>query len=205
LAVKVGYPDFYRLVVVERGVEDVRGVSPLGYRQAVFWYGFADGGVLSQERAHYRVKIGHAVPPPPATHVWYEWVTEEWFEAPVLLETALLGQVVCGFAVYAKVEAAGQCIVIEPELLLHHNDKLLLRLTGYPLVYTETAYTRKRSCAAGHLLEEVVLKEGDKVRARLGFKYMITVAGTRADVHFGKDAFDNESYLYLPIRILKPR
>jgi len=205
MTVKVGYPDFYRLVVVEKGVEDVRGVSPLGYRQAVFWYGHADGGVLSQERAHYRIPVGYAIPPPPATHTWYEWVTGEWFDAPVLLETALLGQVICGFAAYGKVEAAGQHMAIKPAMLLYQNDKLLLRLTGYPLTFTETAWTRKRSCAASYLLEEVVLKEGDKVRARLAFEYMTTVAGSRLDLHFGKDSFDNESYLYLPLRVLKPR
>lgn len=199
--VKVGYPDYYRQIVIDVTRSDIRSLSPLGYTQKKFYYLHAVKDVLSQERSYGRVTTTYHLAPPD-TYTWYRWDTDEWFEAEILVKTAIMGIVVVNFGPYLKVSASGEQMSIRPRLMFYINDDLWFELEGSVNSWTETDWTLKKSVGAVGLTEEKVLEEGDVLKVRLSFDYYTTVSGSEADLYFGQDTYSDENLILLPVRII---
>jgi len=197
-----GYPDYYYPTLIERGISDVRGISPLGYTQFKLYYGYADGGILAEKPFHARSKYVHRVTPAEA-HVWYDYRTDEIFETIARMDMALLGLYTHSVTIEAYVEAAGQQMVIKPYFIFRINKVEKFITECYPQSWTETTPTLKRHAGKYEIADPIYIYEGDIIDVRFCFKYLTPVAGSVARIRMLLNPFQEDSFIQIPIKAVK--
>jgi len=197
-----GYPDYYRPILLERGISDVRGISPLGYTQFKMYYGYVDGAILAEKPFHAKYAYLYTIAPPEAD-VWYDLLTDEIFGITARMDMVLLGLYTHNCTIEAYVEAAGQMMIIEPYFWLRVNKVNKFKTICYRLIWDETTPTIKRSAGKYEVADPIYIYEGDLIDIRFGFRYMTTVAGSVLRMHLNFDLLKEDAFIQLPIKAVK--
>jgi len=198
-----GYPDYYYPTLIERGISDVRGISPLGYTQFKLYYGWASESIMAEKPFHARAPVSTTYSPP-ETYVWYDDLTGWIFRITSRLEMVLLGLYTHSCTIEGYVEATNQCIVLEPYFQFRVNEEVKFTVVCYRNVWTETTPTLKRHAGDYNITEPIYIYEGDVIDIRTGFRYMATVAGTVFNLRPVHNLLEEDSFIQLPIKAIKP-
>jgi len=198
-----GYPDYYYPTLIERGISDVRGISPLGYTQFKLYYGYADGAILAEKPFHARSKFSYSLAPPEA-YKWYDWLTDEIFEISARLDMVLIGLYTHSCTIEGNVRATGQVMAIEPYFIFRVNKANKFTAVCYRQGWTETTPTLKRHAGKYDITEPIYIYEGDTLDIRFGFRYYTTVAGSEADIRLTFDLLQEDAFIQLPVKAIKP-
>jgi len=198
-----GYPDYYYPTLIERGISDVRGISPLGFTQFKLYYGYADGGTLAEKPFHARWKASYKLTPP-ETHVWYDTITGEVFEITARMDMVLIGLFTVSCTIEGYVEAAGQFMILKPYFILRVNRGGKFTAECYPQTWDETTPTLKRYAGKYEITDPIYVYEGNVLDIQFGFKYMTTVAGSVLNFHLNFDLLKEDAFIQLPVKAIKP-
>jgi len=198
-----GYPDYYYPTLIERGISDVRGISPFGYTQFKLYYGYADGAILAEKPFHARYRKWYTAAPP-ETGVVYDKLTDEIFEISVRMDMVLLGLCTHSCSIEAYVSATNQEIRIKPYFIYRVNGEEKFRITCYEQVWDETSPTLKRHAGKYEITTPVYIYEGDTFDIRFGFKYYTTIAGSIGYLHLNFDLLKEDAFTQVPVKAIKP-
>jgi len=198
-----GYPDYYYPILIERGISDVRGISPLGYTQFKLYYGYADDGILAEKPFHARSKVGHHFTAYEAT-VWYDYPTGEIFKITARMDMVLVGLYTHSCTIEGYVSAVNQAMVIEPYFIFRVNEVEKFTVVCYRQVWDETTPTIKRHAGKYDIVDPIHIHEGDIIDIRFGFRYLTTVAGSTMDLRLCFDLLKEDAFIQLPVKAIKP-
>jgi len=198
-----GYPDYYYPPLIERGISDIRGISPLVYTQFKLYYGYADGAILAEKPWHARWLGGYRLEPP-ETYVWYDKLTDEIFEITTRLDMVIIGLFTLSVTIAGYVMEAGQNMFVEPYFIFRVDKVNKFTVTCYKQEWTETTLTLKRHAGKYNISEPIHISEGSIVDIRFGFRYMTGVPGSIAWIRLNFDLYEEDTFIQLPVKAIKP-